>query len=141
MKSSFLLMVVVLTGINYPTMLRAQATGADQAPNAESRQHQILGFLPAAEQDRVIHAYNKAMTDNPDLKSDQEDLQKGREQLAEASDGVREAYLKMVESYKRDLRADMIKADATLGPILDKIDQHRVEMAAHGGQDDGGSGR
>jgi len=109
------------------------APAASQPPGKspeESRREQTIGFLPQAEQDRVIDAYNKAVAADPELKSQRAKLRKERLNLDKSDAPGWRSYRERVRMYQQKLRAAMLKVDGSLGPVLDKIDKHRSEMRA-----------
>jgi len=108
----------------------AQAVASDGTPSPETaRQNRIIGFLPQAEQDRVVRAYNSALAKNPELKTEEDDLAQVHPD-AQMSPKDRMAFIEKSRSHQEKVRQAMLKEDATLGPILDKIDKHLSEMRA-----------
>jgi hypothetical protein len=93
-------------------------------------QERVIGFLPQADQDRVVAAYNKALADNPTLRAEREELEKGWTQIANANSQDRMAFMEKRRSHDQKLREAMLKEDPTLGPIFAEIDQHLSAMRA-----------
>jgi hypothetical protein len=114
-------------------LLAALAPGAVPcaAQTAEENHRQtMIGFLPEADQNRVIDAYQKAVAHHADLKSEEAALRKERPKLMAATKVDRQAFMEKVRTHQQKLRQAMLTEDPTLGPLLDQIDKHRSEMRA-----------
>jgi hypothetical protein len=87
---------------------------------------------------RVRH---QVMTDNPDLKTEQESLRKERQDVrgqgAGASADDKKTLRNNFLAHNEKMTAAMLKADPSVQPILDKIKSHRQESFQPGA---GGAG-
>ncbi len=117
---------VIIATLFFPggaLLLDAQtnAPGNPSAPNP-------LAILTAAEQVQYAKAHQKALQDNPDLKSEGEKLLLEGREISSTAEA--QAFREKMISHRQKLRQAMLKADPTLGPIFTKIDQHLSEMKA-----------
>jgi hypothetical protein len=116
-------------------LLHAQtnAATADTPPSPQlARASAMLSFLTPAEQIQYAKARAKALADNPDLKAEGESVaQEGIQAMsADATAADRQAFIEKMNSHRQKLRQAMLKEDATLEPIFEKIDKHISEMKA-----------
>jgi hypothetical protein len=121
MKSSFSAVLVFLFLAGGIFLIHAQTNAPAPASNP-------LGFLTPAEQVQYAKAHQKALEDNPDLKSEGENLLQMGQNVSSPADQL--AFREQMISHRQKLRQAMLKADPTLGPIFTKIDQHLSEMKA-----------
>jgi hypothetical protein len=132
MKASLRGMIVFLLVAVGPFLLRGQTNSAAAtapAPNAQVARE--LAFLTPAEQLQYAKAHQKALENNPGLKSEGEDLiQQARSLHAESPAEDRQAFLEKMNSHRQKLRAAMLKEDPTLTPVFTEIDQHISQMRA-----------
>ncbi len=108
-----------------------QEIGAGQGQGAGSGLRGRLDFLSADEKAHFLRVRRQVMTDNPDLKAEQESLRKewqsvrgkGADAPAEDKETLRNHFL----AHNEKMTAAMLKADPSVQPILDKIKDHRQE--------------
>lgn len=87
-----------------------------------------LAILTSAEQVQYATAHQKALEDNPALKSEGEQLlEQGRHISSPAEAQV---FGEKMNSHRQKLRQAMLKEDPTLGPLFTKIDRHLSQMKA-----------
>lgn len=94
---------------------------------AEQRENKMLAFLSGEDRNKYIDAKNKALADNPDLKTEQDDLIRERP-APSASQDDRQAFWAKMKDHQQKLREAMLKEDPTLQPIFDAIDKHMTEL-------------
>jgi uncharacterized protein YkwD len=125
-------MVVFLLLAMSPFLLRGQtnsAAASAPAPNAQVARE--LAFLTPAQQLQYAKAHQKALENNPGLKSEGEDLIQQARALTPNSPGAdKQAVLEKMNSHRQKLRAAMLKEDPTLSPVFKEIDQHISQMRA-----------
>lgn len=114
-----------------PFLLHAQTNSAPapQAPNSQVARE--LAFLTPDQQLQYAKAHQKALENNPTLKSEGEDLmQQGSSLNSESPAADKQAFLEKMNSHRQKLRAAMLKEDPGLTPIFKEIDQHISQMRA-----------
>jgi hypothetical protein len=129
MRPSLLVGVLLLSTWGWAPLGAQTNTNGGGTPGGD-RRARMIGFLPAADQDRVMNAYNKAMTDNPALKTEGDDLMQQAESLQDASPEERQGFMEKVRTHQEKIRKAMLKEDPDLAPILDRIDKHMSEAKA-----------
>jgi hypothetical protein len=113
-----------------------------QGPGGGMGQRMMAG-LTDAEKQQLMAARQKALADNPQLQQEMKDLQ-AKHQAAmspDADPSAREGMMKAFRTYMQDMHAAMLKADPTIGPVLDKVDANRKAMMGGGGGQPGGAGQ
>lgn len=126
-------LALAAVGMMMTVPLAAQAAdvpgkGADSS--TAWAKEQAIGFLPKADQARVIATYDKALADNPELKSEDEALREEGRHLAEANSRDRIAFTEKCRIHEQKIRQAMLKEDAGLGPVLAQIDKHISTLRA-----------
>ena len=109
--------------------------GAGGGPMAK-----MMAGLTDAERQQLMAARQKALADNPQLTQEMQDL-KAKHQAAMSPDADPSARADMMQAfttYMQDMHTAMLKADPTIGPVLDKIDANRKQMMQAGGGAPGG---
>jgi hypothetical protein len=106
-------------------------SGGGGAGQGEMRER-VIGFLPAAERERVRVAYTKAIAAHPKLQAESRELMKEMSGIegADKTPGQRQAFLEKWRSHREKMRQAMLAEDPTIGPILDKIDKHMSALRA-----------
>jgi hypothetical protein len=149
MKIRSLLWAVTLSAVGaFSGMAWAQdATSGPEAGSGQGAGAGLRGrldFLSAEEKAHFLRVRHQVMTDNPDLKTEQESLTKEwqyvRGQGTGASADDKETLRNNFLAHNEKMTAAMVKADPSVQPILDKIKSHRQErfQAGAGGAGAGG---
>jgi hypothetical protein len=128
----FLALAAVAVEMMMTMPLVAQTTdnGDKHADSFAWAKEQALGFLPKADQDRVIAAHDKALADFPTLKSEDGALREEGRHLAEANSRDRIAFMEKYRIYEQKIRQAMLREDPALGPVLAEIDKHVSALKA-----------
>jgi hypothetical protein len=122
------------------TSTTTTGTPAPAAPSAPPSQQQmmeqVMSTLTPAERDQLSAARSKAIADNPNLESEGMDLaQKGMAlQGGTPTDADKQAFRTAAMAYGEEVRADMIKADPTIAPVLAKLKAAEMKLRAEYGQ-------
>lgn len=113
------------------SIVSAQEPTQPPPPGGE-RPKMKMDFLTPEEQAKLDAARKKAMESDPSIKAEFEAMKQQRE--AAKDSGVkptpeeRKARMEKRRALEDKVHAAMLKADPTIGPILDKVAAHRKEM-------------
>ena len=115
-------------------IVHAQTNSAASAPAAhtsDEHNNPLIAFLTPAEQDEYAVAHEKALADNPALKTEGEKiLQQGKSLMGSGTAADKQAFIEMMNSHRQKLRQAMLKEDPNLAPIFAAIDKHLSETKA-----------
>jgi hypothetical protein len=108
------------------------APSAQTPPSPGSMMSQVMSVLSPAEKDQLMAARQKAMTDNPNLQTEEMDLmQKGMSlQAGTATDADKDAFRTEIKAHADKVRAAMIAADPTITPVLQKVEAEAAKLRA-----------
>jgi hypothetical protein len=116
------------------TTTTAPSTPPPPAPgaNASAMMDQVTSVLTPAEKSQLMTVRIKAMTDNPDLQTEEMGLmQKGMAmQGGTATDADRMAFRDAIKQHADKVRAAMVKTDPTIEPVLEKVDAQVAKLRA-----------
>jgi hypothetical protein len=118
------------TSTTTTTAPSAQAPATSPSPN--SMMAQVMSVLSPAEKDQLMAARQKAMTNNPNLQTEEMDLmQKGMAlQAGTATDADKDAFRTEIKAHADKVRAAMVAADPTITPVLQKVEAEAAKLRA-----------
>lgn len=104
-----------------------QSSGpAAAGPAGAGRQGGMLSFLNEEDKAKLLKAREDVLAKNPQLKAEQDNLKKQREDLKNDGNATQEDRMALFQDYmahEQKMKVALLKADPSLAPILDKIDQ------------------
>jgi hypothetical protein len=125
---AFTLTLFLVAGLQ----LKAQTNAAAPTPPPDAqtaKENKMLAFLTPAEQVQYATARAKALTDNPDLKSEGDVLlQQASSVMSDGKPEEKQAFMEKMMTHRQKLRQAMLKVDPTLSPVFAKIDKHISEL-------------
>jgi hypothetical protein len=115
-----------VAALSVSPLLSADAPSSNSAPTkpADTRSeqkshrggHHGLSFLTAEEKTKLKAAHEAALKDNPELKSESDSMRAERKAASEKW-----------KAHRERMKTAMLKADPSLKPTFDKLDEHRKE--------------
>lgn len=98
---------------------------ADRLPAQAGEGQGRLSFLSADDRAHLLKVREQVLASNPDLKTEQESLMKEREFVkgkgADASADDRKTLRENFMAHAEKMNTAMIKADPSVGPIIDQV--------------------
>lgn len=89
------------------------AAGQTRPPTSVSMQDKI----------KFMKTRKQVLSNNPDLKAEQDSLAKQRQGIKDASPEDRKAFLQNWMAHQKKMKAAMLQVDPSLGPVFDQIEQ------------------
>jgi hypothetical protein len=125
------LLLVAILGLSGAVPCLAQAAGGGGGGR--------MSFLSEDDRSHLIRVHEQVLAANPDLKTEQDSLKTQWQDLKSKGDSAtpedRSALRDSMTSHMKKMDAAMLKADPTVGPILEKIKAHMKErFHDHAGQ-------